>query len=194
MPKIVDHEIRKKQIAEASWRVILEMGMEGATVRNIAKEAGLSLGALRHYFSTQEELLDYAMNLVIERATERINKIIIQELPPKEKILKIMLELVPTNIESMSEMEVWFVFTAQARHKKGYFDAYQDGIYEGLKKLLDYLEYENLLREQLDKSLEVERLYALIDGIAIHALLDPERLNKDRIQRLFVYHLNSICV
>jgi AcrR family transcriptional regulator len=194
MPKIVDHEIRKKQIAEASWRVILEMGMEGATVRNIAKEAGLSLGALRHYFSTQEELLDYAMNLVIERATERINKIVIQELPPKEKILKIMLELVPTDMESMSEMEVWFVFTAQARHKKGYFDAYQDGIYEGLKKLLDYLEYENLLREQLDKSLEVERLYALIDGIAIHALLDPKRLNKDRIQRLFVYHLNSICV
>jgi AcrR family transcriptional regulator len=194
MPKIVDHEIRKKQIAEASWRVILEMGMEGATVRNIAKEAGLSLGALRHYFSTQEELLDYAMNLVIERATERINKIIILELPPKEKILKIMLELVPTDAESMSEMEVWFVFTAQARHKKGYFDAYHDGIYEGLKKLLDYLEYENLLREQLDKSLEVERLYALIDGIAIHALLDSERLNKDRIQRLFVYHLNSICV
>ncbi len=39
--------------------------MEGATV-NIAQEAGLSLGALRHYFTTQDELLGYAMILVKE--------------------------------------------------------------------------------------------------------------------------------
>lgn len=45
MPKQIDHEKRRKQIAEATWRVILERGMEGASARNIAKEAGLSLEA-----------------------------------------------------------------------------------------------------------------------------------------------------
>ncbi|MGM7723930.1 TetR/AcrR family transcriptional regulator [Metabacillus sp. Hm71] len=191
MPKIVDHEWRKKLIAEASWRVILERGMEGATVRNIAKEAGLSLGALRHYFSTQDELLIFAMNLVIERVTERINKIAVQELPPKEKILKIILEMVPTNDESMAEMEVWFAFTAYARHKKG-FDAHHDGLLTGMHRLIDSMEQYQLLKENVDKSIEVERLYALVDGIALHAMLDPKRLNRDRIYKLFVYHLNSI--
>lgn len=71
MPKQIDHEKRRKEIAEATWRVILERGMEGASARNIAKEAGLSLGALRHYFSTQDELLVFAMKLVQEKVMAR---------------------------------------------------------------------------------------------------------------------------
>ncbi len=75
MPKIIDHEKRRKQIAEATWRTILERGMEGATVRNIAQEAGLSLGALRHYFTTQDELLGYAMTLVKEKRPPELTKL-----------------------------------------------------------------------------------------------------------------------
>ncbi|MBB2481975.1 TetR/AcrR family transcriptional regulator [Bacillus sp. APMAM] len=194
MPKIVDHDLRKKQIAEASWRVILKQGMEGATVRNIANEAGLSLGALRHYFSTQDELLEFAMNLVIERVTERIKKIALKELPPKEKILQILLEFVPTDSEKMAEMEVWFTFVGYFRHKKDDFDALHDGIYHGLRNLIHYMDQEKLLRKNLNTELEIERLYSLVDGTAMHALLDPDRLEKDRIYQLFVYHLNSICI
>ncbi|MDF1508402.1 TetR/AcrR family transcriptional regulator [Robertmurraya sp. DFI.2.37] len=193
MPKIVDHELRKKQIAEASWRVIQEQGMEGATVRNIAKEAGLSLGALRHYFSTQDELLEFAMNLVIERVTKRIKKIALKELPPKEKVLQILLEIVPTDTESMAEMEVWFSFVAYARHKEG-FDAQQDRIYDGIRNLILYLDQERILRKNLNKEMEMERLYSLVDGTAMHALLEPKRLGKDQIYELFVYHLDLLCV
>lgn len=194
MPKIVDHELRKKQIAEASWRVIQEQGMEGATVRNIAKEAGLSLGALRHYFSTQDELLEFAMNLVIERVTKRIKKIALKELPPKEKVLQILLEIVPTDTESMAEMEVWFSFIAYARHKKEGYDAQQEGIYDGIRNLILYLDQEKILRKNLNKEMEMERLYSLVDGTAMHALLEPKRLGKDQIYELFVYHLDSLCV
>lgn len=194
MPKIVDHELRKKQIAEASWRVIQEQGMEGATVRNIAKEAGLSLGALRHYFSTQDELLEFAMNLVIERVTKRIKKIALKELPPKEKVLQILLEIVPTDTESMAEMEVWFSFIAYARHKKEGFESQQDGIYDGIRNLILYLDQEKILRKNLNKEIEMERLYSLVDGTAMHALLEPKRLGKDQIYELFVYHLDSLCV
>ena len=63
MPKQVDHEKRRRQIAEATWRLISTEGIEQATVRKIAQEAGLSLGALRHYFATQDELLRFSMEL-----------------------------------------------------------------------------------------------------------------------------------
>ncbi|TYR81318.1 TetR/AcrR family transcriptional regulator [Priestia megaterium] len=191
MPKIVDHDKRKKQIAEATWRVILERGMEGATVRNIATEAGLSLGALRHYFSTQEDLLVYAMKLVKEKAEDRINHIAMQDLPVKEKILNILLELVPTDAEKMAEMEVWFTFIAHTRHKKEHLD--DDGIYKGVQKLIDYLDHVHLLKENIDKELETEKLYALLDGLALHAMFDADRVNKERITKILVHHLNSIC-
>jgi AcrR family transcriptional regulator len=194
MPKIVDHEKRKKQIAEATWRVILNLGMKGASVRNIAKEAGVSLGALRHYFSTQDELLVYAMKLVKEQATIRINEITMSELPPKEKILKVLLEIVPVNEETMAEMEVWFAFTFHARHKEDIFDAQHDGIFIGMQNLIHYLDQHQLLRKDLDKEIETERLYALVDGIALHAMLESKRVNKERIINVLTHHLDSICV
>ncbi|GED68761.1 HTH-type transcriptional regulator PksA [Brevibacillus reuszeri] len=193
MPKLIDHEKRREQIAEATWRIILERGMEGATVRNIAKEAGLSLGALRHYFATQDELLIYAMTLVKERATARIAKIASQEpFTPKEQIIRLLLELVPTNQEKMAEAEVWFAFTAYFRHKQGVFDAMHDGIYAGLQKVMNYAEQVGLLPKKMDKELETEKLYAIVDGLALHALLDPKRLDGKQMERILVQHLTEL--
>ncbi|MGG4443711.1 TetR/AcrR family transcriptional regulator [Brevibacillus fortis] len=193
MPKIIDHEKRREQIAEATWRVIVEQGMEGATVRSIAKEAGLSLGALRHYFATQDELLMYAMQLVKERATARIAVIASkEEWAPKERISKILLELLPTNQEKMVEMEVWFAFTVYFRHKKEGFDAQHDGIYAAIRNLLDSADQLNLLRKELDKEMEAEKLYAVIDGLALHAFLEPQRVNGERIAKVLEHHLASL--
>lgn len=166
--------------------------MEGATVRNIAKEAGLSPGALRHDFSSQEELLLYAMNLVKEKATARITGISMLDLPPMEKVLRMLLEVVPTSAETRAEMEVWTAFTAYFMHKKTGFDAQHDEIYRMVQQLITYLEQHKLLQAEANGELEAERLYALIDGIALHALLDPQRLDKERISRVLIHHLNSI--
>ncbi|WP_062107201.1 TetR/AcrR family transcriptional regulator [Bacillus niameyensis] len=194
MPKIVDHEKRKQNIAEATWRVILEQGMEGATVRNIAKKAGLSLGALRYYFSTQDELFVYAMKLVKENATARINEIALSDVPPYEKVFNILLEIVPINKETMAEMEVWFAYVFYTRHKEDVFDAKKNELFRGMEKLIEYLDQHQILRPSLDKVLEAERLYALIDGLALHALLEPQRMSKERIVNLIEYHLKMICV
>ncbi|ALC83626.1 MULTISPECIES: TetR/AcrR family transcriptional regulator [Bacillus] len=193
MPKLVDHNKRKEQIAEATWRTILKKGMEGATVRNIAKEAGLSLGSLRHYFSTQDELLVFAMNLVEERVTDRINKIATQDIPLKEKILKILLEIVPTNQETMAEMEVWFAFTFHMRHRNNKLKDHDDKILLGMKNIVNYLHESRLLIDHLDKDTEAERLYALVDGLALHAMLEPERVNQQRVLTVLESHLHSIC-
>lgn len=194
MPKIVDHEERRKQIAEATWRVISNQGMKGATVRNIAQEAGLSLGALRHYFSTQEELLAFAMKLVKDQATERIDETAKMDLPPKEKILKILLEIVPIDEDKMLEMEVWFAFTFHSRNSEEEFDVQYDEIYMGISKIVDYMAQNQLLRSDVNQQIETERLYALIDGIALHALLEPQRVTKERIVQVLTYHLDTICV
>ena len=175
------------------WRVILDKGMEGATVRNIAEEAGLSLGALRHYFKTQDDLLVYAMTLVQERATARIEKVASQALPPKEMVLAVLDEVVPLNAETRAEMEVWFAFIAYVNHRKDELQVPDDGVREGVRKVMAYLEVSGLLTEGIDKELEVERLYALIDGIAIHALLQPDRLDAEKVRNTIRYHVDSIC-
>lgn len=193
MPKQIDHEKRRKQIAEATWRVILEKGMTGASVRNIAAEAGVSLGALRHYFTTQDELLIFAAGLVKEQATNRITRIAMSNLPPKEKVLQILLEMVPTNTDTRAEMEVWFAFTFHARHKKELFEELSFDIFYAIKHLISSLNQVGILKKNLDLEFETERLYALVDGLALHALLERERLHEDQMIRVLTMHIDSIC-
>lgn len=194
MPKIVNHDERKKTIAEAMWQVILDKGMEGATVRNIAEEAGLSLGALRYYFKTQDDLLVYAMDLVLERVSKRIEQVLQQPLAPRELVVAVILEIVPVNTTTRIEMEVWFAFAAYVQHRSETIEVPEDHIFELVEKLLRFLQEHQLLKEDVELELETERLYALLDGLAIHAIFDSSRLDSERIQRIIDYHLNSICL
>ncbi|WP_205178456.1 TetR/AcrR family transcriptional regulator [Siminovitchia sp. FSL H7-0308] len=194
MPKIVDHEKRRKRIAEAMWKVILKKGMEGATVRNIAQEAGLSLGALRHYFPNQDELIVYAMDLVQEKVTKRIRTKSEGDFSPKEMVMNVLLDIVPINEEQLIETEVWFAFMAHVKHRKDELPIPEDGVFTVVQQTIHFLDTHGLLKPGLDIDMEIERLYALVDGIAIHALLDPNRLSKKRVIKTIEYHLDSICV
>ena len=116
-----------------------------------------------------------------------------RNLPPQERVIAILLECVPINTESRAEMSVWFAFKAHVKHRTSTLNVPVDGILEGMQKLIHYLHTMDLLKTDLNLDLEVERLYALIDGIAMHALLDQERLNSDLVIKTINYHVDSIC-
>ncbi|WP_342542388.1 TetR family transcriptional regulator C-terminal domain-containing protein [Paenisporosarcina sp. FSL H8-0542] len=190
MPKQVNHEERRQIIAEATWEMIMKKGIEGTTVRAIADEANLSLGALRHYFSSQEELLSYSMELVKERVTERIEKKFAQDIPMDELLVHFSLEIIPLDDQSRLEMTVWFHFMAnvQFRHK---FEG-DDGILQALEQLLSLLEAHGRLKPGIELQEEIETLYALVDGLAIHCLFAPVRLTRERIVPIIVKHVNLL--
>ncbi|PRB42121.1 TetR family transcriptional regulator [Arthrobacter sp. MYb23] len=72
MPKIVDHDQRRLELVDATWRIIARLGMEGATMREIAEEAGFANGALKPYFPTKDLLLTSAFGHVFNRTNQRI--------------------------------------------------------------------------------------------------------------------------
>ncbi len=47
----------KQKILEAARATIVEHGIQGTTLRGIAKRAGLSTGAIYHYYSSKEAIL-----------------------------------------------------------------------------------------------------------------------------------------
>lgn len=193
MPKVVSHEEQRKRIAEAMWRVILKSGMEGATVRKIAAEAGMSAGALRHYFKNQDDLLIYAMRFVNERVEQRILRLVREDLPPDEKAVRLLLELVPLDAERRAEMDVWFSFMEHVRHRADLTGVPENRMHELICQLLAYLDRERVLRAGLDLALEAERIYAVIDGLAVHALLEPERLRPEEMERVVRTSVSQLC-
>ena len=103
-----------------------------------------------------------------------------------------MLELIPYNDVTRIEMEVWLEFVIHYR-KSGIPMKMTDGIRSFVEFLINILQEEGLLKKDRDKDFEAERLYALIDGLAIHAVMEPERLNAERIRGLFMRHFEEIC-
>ncbi len=79
MPKRVDHEERRRQIADALLRTAATRGLHATGMREVAAEAGVSLRLVQYYFGTKEELLLFAMQQLAaqfaERAMARIKKI-----------------------------------------------------------------------------------------------------------------------
>ncbi|MQS12827.1 TetR/AcrR family transcriptional regulator [Streptomyces kaniharaensis] len=53
----VDHEERRRQIAEALLRIADTQGLRSASMRAVATEAGVSLRLVQYYFGTKEALL-----------------------------------------------------------------------------------------------------------------------------------------
>lgn len=72
MPKIVDHDQRRLELVDATWRIIARHGIEGATMREIALEAGFANGALKPYFPTKDHLITFAFGHVFNRTNQRI--------------------------------------------------------------------------------------------------------------------------
>jgi AcrR family transcriptional regulator len=62
MPKIVDQESRRQHIADTVMRIVGTRGLEEATVRKVAAEAGVSAGAVQRCFATRGELLRFALH------------------------------------------------------------------------------------------------------------------------------------
>ncbi|WP_291797205.1 TetR/AcrR family transcriptional regulator [Brevibacterium sp.] len=61
MPKIIDHDERRDEFAEAVCRLIVREGAANVTTRQIAAEAGYSTGILAHYFADKSEVMKYAL-------------------------------------------------------------------------------------------------------------------------------------
>ncbi|NIE75912.1 transcriptional regulator BetI [Pantoea sp. Ap-967] len=67
MPKVGMQPIRRKQLIEASLRVIHDVGLADASVKLIAKEASLSNGIISHYFRDKDDLIySAARHLTLE--------------------------------------------------------------------------------------------------------------------------------
>jgi AcrR family transcriptional regulator len=71
VPKRVDHEERRRQIAEALLRTAVTRGLHATGMREVAAEAGVSLRLVQYYFGTKEELLLAGMQHLAARFGER---------------------------------------------------------------------------------------------------------------------------
>jgi len=113
MPKIVDHEQRRREISAVVAGLIAAGGLEAATFREIAQSSGYSKGVVEHYFEDKEELIGGALTWANEcyevraaKATEGLSG-----LAALEKRIEVTL---PMDRVTRDEWKVRLVFWSMA--------------------------------------------------------------------------------
>jgi AcrR family transcriptional regulator len=194
VPRIVESSARRTVVAEAVWRVVRREGLEGASVRAVAVEAGLSMGSLRHYFPTQSELHVFAMQLVTDRIRARV-----EALPttpdPRRWAARVLEEMLPMDADRRAESEVWLAFTARAMVDpalRALRDEGWDLLREVCRNLILRFAEAGEPAPDLDVDVEVARLHALVDGLLVHGVLRPARADPPALRRVITRHLAAL--
>lgn len=194
MPKIVDHDARRVELAEAAWRVIRRKGLEGASVRNVAKEAGMSIGSLRHYFSSQDELLAFSMNMVSERVKDRIQKMRLTG-DLRADLIAFIEETLPLDEDKTSEAIIWLGFMTRALVDPALAKMalrVNNALFDLFRTLMGLAKKHGAISPEKDVELEARRLHALVDGLVVHALTNPEAVTKETMRRTVAIHLDEL--
>lgn len=100
MPKRVDHEQRRSEIAAALVRCARARGLHAVGFREVAGEAGVSVNLVQYYFPTKEQLLAGGLAHLRERMTARLRDRL-AALPdpddPAKRVRATVRELLPTD-------------------------------------------------------------------------------------------------
>ncbi|MFF0814797.1 TetR/AcrR family transcriptional regulator [Rhodococcus sp. NPDC003318] len=193
MPKVLDHDQRRQEIAEAVWRLIMRDGMSGVSVRDVAAEANLSTGSLRHMFATKTDLLAYSMQLVHARLGIRV-RAHVAIADPRERALAMLSEVLPLDEVRRTQLIVILSLTTEAPSHPAVQELTRQAQRETRQAyvgLLEYLSRKGLVAPHLDIELEAVRLHALVDGAALHSLLgEPD--TPDSALKVVTDHLDSL--
>nr|WP_042186721.1 TetR/AcrR family transcriptional regulator [Kibdelosporangium sp. MJ126-NF4]CEL17494.1 Transcriptional regulator, TetR family [Kibdelosporangium sp. MJ126-NF4]CTQ91279.1 Transcriptional regulator, TetR family [Kibdelosporangium sp. MJ126-NF4] len=197
MPRTVDHEERRAQIAEALVRVAGRDGLHAVTMRAVAAASGVSLRLVQYYFETKAQLLLGALRHLQRQSHQRWAQRL-ADLPdpvsPRAFIEAFLDEALPTDEQSRVFHLVGTSYAVLAMTDP---DLAEEPFVAGVDDL-DHQLADALIRAQtcgqlapeLDVSAEAARLLALSHGLGTSVLIGQRSTEVAR--SVLRYHLDQL--
>lgn len=181
MPKKIDHDLRRRDIAEAAIRVIGEQGIDNTRLVDIARAAKATTGSITHYFEDKDTLLLAALDHVAQRLLREISSA-----TGTDDLIELACNALPIDEDGMRDWRVWLCFfsravadPALARINKAYYEEFRDGI----ARLIRSRQATGMLGAAIDPPIVANAIIAAVDGIGVRATLEPEEWPADRQRR-----------
>lgn len=168
-PRSVDSEARRIEIADAACKVILQKGVEGLRLKEIAAEIGFTTGVIQHYFRNKEALLLFTKTRLVDEKFSRMRSAALRE-KGKLRLYAMALELLPLTERDVEMYKVLSAFRGRAIGKPALMD---------LQRRRERMGWDMFAQEtvalqatgELPPGLDAERaaigLVAFIEGLAL---------------------------
>ncbi|XVU29055.1 TetR/AcrR family transcriptional regulator [Actinoplanes sp. CA-054009] len=196
MPRRVDHEMRRRQIGEALLRVASTRGLQSATMREVAAEAGVSLRLVQYYFQTKEQLLLTGLGYLGERLTARVESHIraLGPVTPRTVAYGTLTAILPTDAESLELTRAYTGYymlaltdaDLAARHGATYPDKVERLIAAQIRAAQE----SGRADPTADPEITAAALLALTNGLG-SSVLGGQRDGRDALA-ILTYHLDRL--
>ncbi|EOD70588.1 transcriptional regulator [Amycolatopsis vancoresmycina DSM 44592] len=173
----MDHDRRRRQIAEAVWRLATRGGLETVTLRQVATEAGVLPRQLQYYFGTRDQVLLGALEILNtdaeQRARDRLSAL---GDPPGARALVrgVLLELLPLDEERRNRHLVYAAYFLRFLTEPTFIAAGRDAapaLENLVGGLLAQAQEDGQIPRDVDTGTEAAFLTAGADGLQASVLL-----------------------
>lgn len=199
MPRIVNHEDRRRQICDALLDIVSESGMTGATIRAVAERSGWSTGVISHYFRGRQDLLLGGLRRAAEILEEH-NTRVLTTLGGIQALELILEGSVPLDGRRLALAKIFFFFFVEAMTDASLRTEVESYLVEWRKSVARAIrqaqEAGDLPADLNRKALAID-LVGLADGISMHALVDDAVMTHLREQsplRFWIRRLTASAV
>jgi AcrR family transcriptional regulator len=190
----MSYDDRRIEVAKAAWRVIVREGLDRTSMRAIAQELGSSTGVVTHYFRDKEELTLFALEQVFENVLEDM-KTCAEGRQGIDKLEQMIFVALPLDVMDRDDWKVWTAFLGYSigrehlvqEHRKRY-----DSLRQIIGQALAELQAAQIIRADLDLTLEANALIALVDGIGTGVVICPHQFLAEQQQYLVRRHINAL--
>ncbi|MEU2001149.1 TetR/AcrR family transcriptional regulator [Rhodococcus sp. NPDC019627] len=157
-----------EHLAAALFDVAAQAGLEGASVREVAKRAGVSIGAVQHHFSTKDEMFAFALRTLVDKLLTRLADVD-QGGDPARGLFSALSQLLPLDEARSREAHVMAGFAVRAATSASLAEIRRTTLFTIRTKLSAVLIGMGVHEAETRAAL----LLAAVDGLALHALGSP---------------------
>lgn len=196
MPKIVDHDQRRRELAQAIWTIIALRGLNAVTLRSVAAEAGVSMGTVQHYFRTKDQMILFACQHMVDLAQAGASSLLEKSHHPDEPesiIRAVMHQTLPVDEQQRFGSAVWLAFVAHAIVDDELAEIIRhawSGMHEILANQLRAAQQFGKVSDDVDIEREALSLATVADGLVQHAVVG--QISADDALAVIDHHLNRL--
>ncbi len=193
MPKVVDHDARRTELAAAACEAIAQFGIDKLTMKDVGKVAGCTTGVLTHYFANKDQLMEAACDHAWNGIQHKMALRLAQDKPDYVGYLS---ELLPISAENRTAVVVWFHFWLRGLHSPTLAERHRINRELWLEKLaavLTAMQEQGKIGDTVIISAEIEAIDAYINGLALRAILNTADWPAERQLAELRRYLERLC-
>jgi AcrR family transcriptional regulator len=173
MARQADHNERRRLFAAAALAVISREGLEGLTMREVAKEAGFTTGALTHYFQSKDEVLiavsEYGAEVVRPPMDDAASGA-----SARQALRDLFYTILPTSTAMKAQWRFWLAFWERAAHSPQVQRVMRERYVEYVGRVSAVIrrgQAQGEVDAKVDAESVAREIVALVDGIGVQVLI-----------------------